>query len=104
MKPRILATYDEITRQTVLEPDGSQRPFTHTAANDRQDRAVREAVADALIANGLTAVGFEVDQGKVILRGWIRDAAHVAQVLRVVTKAAPDLEIDDRMHIGQAGS
>lgn len=104
MKPRILETYDEITRQTVLEPDGSRRSLTRTAANEQQDRAVREAVADALIANGMTEVGVEVDQGKVILRGWIRDASHVAQVIRVVGRAAPDLEIDDRMHIGQAGS
>lgn len=104
MKPRILATYDEITRQTVLEPDGSRRPFTRIAANEQQDRAVREAVADALIAHGMTEVGVEVDRGTVILRGWIRDASHVTKVIRVVAKAAPDLEIDDRMHIGQAGS
>lgn len=102
MKPRILATYDEITRQTVLEPDGSQRSPSPTAANEQEDRELRTAVADALTATGMTEVGVEVNRGTILLRGWLRDAAHAAQVMRLVAKAAPDHEIDDRMHIGPA--
>ena len=102
MKPRSLETYDAITRQTVLEPDGSVRPdATKASADQRQrDRELQALVLDTLIANGLSEVGVEVDQGRIILRGWVRDAGQVARVVRTVAKAAPDAEIDERMHLG----
>jgi len=100
MKPRSIETYDAITRQTVLEPDGSVRPEVREASNAQRDRDLQAVVLDALIANGMSEVGVEVDQGRIILRGWVADAAHVASVVRTVAKAAPDAEIDERMHIG----
>jgi len=100
MKPRSLETYDAITRRTVLEPDGSVRPDAREASTEKLDHELQAVVADVLLANGMTEVGVEVDHGRIILRGWVRDAGHVARIVRTVAKAAPDADIDDRMHVG----
>lgn len=100
MKPRVPQTYDEITRRTVLEPDGSRRADPHAPTPTADDQRLRATIADALSARGLTEVGVEVDDGRVILRGWIRDGALVASVVSAVTSVAPEVEIVDRMHIG----
>lgn len=100
MKPRSIDTYDAITRRTVLEPDGSLRADPGGASTEKTDHELQAVVGDALLANGMTEVGVEVDRGRIILRGWVRDAGHVAGILRTIAKVAPDAEIDDRMHVG----
>jgi hypothetical protein len=101
MKPHVPQTYDEITRKTVLEPDGSIRPAPEGAPSERSDLELRGVVADVLLASGLSEIGVEVAQGRITLRGWVRDANQVAHVLRVVAAVAPDVEISDRMHVGR---
>lgn len=101
MSPRTPRSYDEIARHTVLEPDGSWRAEPPpTEAELRLDRKIREAISDALIANGISTLGFEVIRGRVILRGWVSDQANASRVERIITEAAPDAVIDNRMRIG----
>ena len=101
MKPHVPQTYDEITRRTVLEPDGSIRPAPDGAPSERNDLELRGVVADALLASGFGEIGVEVASGGITLRGWARDPDQVAQILRVVAAAAPNVEISDRMHVGR---
>jgi hypothetical protein len=77
MKPQPPKSYDEITRRTVVEPDGSFR-----------------------VDNGFTEVGIEVEHGRVTLRGWVRDGDTAALILRVAAQAAPGAQLDNRMHVG----
>jgi hypothetical protein len=101
MKPRVPQSYDEITRSTVLDPDGSIRPTPEGTPSERSDLELRGTVADALLAGGWSEVGVEVGNGRIILRGWVRDAEHAAHILKVVAAVAPDIEIADRMHVGR---
>jgi len=102
MKSRVPRSYDEINRKTVLDPIGSVRPPVEEPPSGPPDAVLRATVMDALLASGMTEVGVEVERGRIILRGWVRDAAYAARVVRVVGTAAPDAKIDSRMHIGRA--
>ena len=102
MKPRVPQSYDEINRKTVLDPIGSVRPPVEEPPGGPPDTVLRDTVMDALLAAGMPEVGVEVDRGRIILRGWGRDAAYATRVERVVRTAAPDAKIDSRMHIGRA--
>ena len=97
MKPHAPESYDEITRRTVLEPDGSVRPLLpHRRAADA-DARLREAVGDALIACGFTDIGVEVEDGRVILRGWVHQPDHRRLAARIVARVAGDAAIDVRI-------
>lgn len=96
-------TYDEIARHTVPDPDGFVHPDPPpTEAELRLDKQIRAAISDALIAHGIDTLGFEVHRGRVILHGWARDQAAASWIERIITEAAPDAVIDNRMQI--AGS
>lgn len=100
MRPRIPHTYDEISRRTVLDPDGSVRPALDPIDDAETDRALCATIRDALLATGITDVGVEVDHDRIILRGWVRNREYAARVLRFITTLAPDMEILMRMHVG----
>ena len=102
MKSRVPRTYDEINRKTVLDPIGSVRPPVEEPPSGPPDAVLRATVMDALLASGMTEVGVEVERGRILLRGWVRDAAYAARVVRVVGTAAPDAEIVSRLHVGRA--
>jgi hypothetical protein len=94
-------SYDEIIRHTVPEPDGSYRadpPMTD--AELRLDKRMRHAISEALIAARIDTLGFEVERGRVILRGWVRDSAALSRIEELVTDAAPEAVLDIRMHMG----
>lgn len=75
-------TYDEITRQTVLEPDGSLRPPTAAEAVDV--KVLRARVIDAIQANGLFDIGFDIDGTRVLLTGQVRDTATRGRIERII--------------------
>src|SRR6185436_10144851 len=97
MKAHAPESYDEITRLTVLEPDGSVRPLLPHRAPPDADARLRESVFDALIACGFTEIGVEVEDGRVILRGWARRPEHVKLAARIVATVAGDAVIDVRI-------
>ncbi|CAN5923462.1 hypothetical protein BH11MYX3_BH11MYX3_34070 [soil metagenome] len=100
MKPRAPQTYDEITRRSVPEPDGSARPELPVAAPAARDGALREVVSDALIACGMTEVGVEITGGRIVLRGWVRDLERADRIRRLVRGVAGDADIVDHLHLG----
>jgi len=100
MKAHAPESYDEITRKTVLEPDGSVRPVRPPAVSADTDARLRDVVTDALIACGFTDIGVEVRDGHVILRGWVRQPDHVRLATRVVSAVAPDAVLDVRVSLG----
>jgi hypothetical protein len=101
MSPRAPRSYDEIVRRTVPEPDGSWRPEPPpTEAELRLDRQIRAAISEALMAHGIDTLGFEVVRGRAILSGWVRDQGTALRVERIISEAAPEAVIDNRMRIG----
>jgi hypothetical protein len=100
MKAHAPETYDEITRMTVLEPDGSVRPLPIHHAAHAADLRLREEVCDALFACGFPEIGVEVDDGRVILRGWARRPEHVRLAQRIAATVAPEAIIDVRISLG----
>jgi osmotically-inducible protein OsmY len=101
MSPRAPRSYDEIVRHTVPDPDGFYHPDPPpTEAELRLDHQMREAISEALIAHGIDTLGFEVDRGRVTLRGWVRDQATASRIERIITEVAPDAVIDRRLQIG----
>lgn len=98
--PRTPRSYDEISRRTVVEPDGSWRAEPPpTEVELRFDRKIREAIYEALLAHGIDTVGFEVVRGRAILRGVVRDERASLRVERIIAEAAPDALIDNRLRI-----
>ena len=99
MKAHAPESYDEITRLTVLEPDGSLRPLQPHQVPADTDARLRETVMDALIACGFTDIGVEVRDGHVVLRGWVKQANHARLAARIVTAVAPEAIIDLRISV-----
>ena len=90
MKAHAPESYDEITRLTVLEPDGSVRPLLPHRVSPDTDARLRETVTDALIACGFTDIGIEVHDGQVTLRGWVEQSSHARLAARIVAAVAPE--------------
>jgi hypothetical protein len=102
MSPRAPRSYDEIVRHTVLQPDGSWRPEPPASEEElRLDRQIRGAITDALVDHGIDTVGFEVIRARVILDGWVRDHPSALRVVRIVSDAAPEAVVENRLRIGR---
>ena len=77
-------TYDQITRETVPEPDGGWRPSDQQEvqalegfrALDEDEQALADRIDAALAAGGrgLEHVQIEIERDQVTLRGNVRDA------------------------------
>lgn len=90
---RIPQSYDEIVRQTVVDPDSSVRPSVAQEqaaregyrALDEQEQALRDRVAGALATAGPSAgdVTVEINRDMVTLRGRVPHPA----MLRVIEDA-----------------
>jgi hypothetical protein len=102
MKPQTPTTYDEITRRTVPNPDGSFRPSPEQVAASSyggdvdtesprlmspDEQALYARVCGVLLAANDTHLGdvhVEVDGTRVILRGAVGDAARLARAEELV--------------------
>ena len=87
-------SYDDITRSTVPEPDGSWRPSKeqekqayegHRALDDDEQRLFAR-VKSALASAGVDAsrVNIEVDRDRVTLRGQVRDQEAMMRIPGIV--------------------
>jgi len=94
MPTRVPKSYDEITRATVPEPDGSWRPSDQQVrqasegfrALDAREQALFDRVDSALAAGGeaLDHVRIEVTHDCVTLRGHVRSPAAINRALEIV--------------------
>lgn len=94
MPNRVPRTYDEITRETVPDPDTSWRPsdrqeqeaYAGHRALDGEEQDLFDDVVNSLAASGedITRVQIEIDRDRVILRGQVRSPTALGRVVDVV--------------------
>lgn len=107
--PKPPPTYDEVTRKTVPDPDGSIRPSTeqveraydgsHTRAHD--DLRLLAAVQAAVHSHSDGArVGVEVRDGRVELRGGVTHAASMTEIEELVRGLSGVGELDNKLVVG----
>ncbi len=101
--PQPPKSYDEITRQTVPDPEGSWRPSPTQEkqaaegfrALDASEQDLHDRVRDALVAAGIdtSRIAIEVERERVTLRGTVTAGQHLAEIERVVNgvKGVEDL-------------
>ena len=93
-------SYDDITRQTVPEPDSSFRPtkdqeraaFEGERIMSSDENALYERVSTALRNSRLdiSEVSIEIDRSRVTLRGRVDDH-HTLPLLENVVRGVPDV-------------
>ncbi len=93
-------TYDEITRNTVPEPDSSFRPtsdqeraaFEGERILSSDEQALHTRVADALGSSGLdvSTLAIEIDGSRVTLRGRVSDV-HLLPQLEAAVRTVDDV-------------
>ena len=103
-------SYDEITRNTVPEPDSSYRPtvgqeraaFEGERIMSSDERVLHDAVSRALGGSGLDVsdIGIEIDGSRVTLRGRIA-AVHLLPRIEAVVRDVRDVgDIVDLLVVG----
>jgi hypothetical protein len=102
-------SYDEITRRTVVEPDGSFRPTPEQVrqsregvrAMDADENQLAERIRHVLAAGGaaFAHVGFEVDRNQVTIRGDVPDAASLARISELISDLDGVDELIDQLVI-----
>jgi hypothetical protein len=105
-------TYDEITRRTVVEPDGSFRPTPDQVrqaaegfrALDIDEQQLSDRIRSVLAAGGadLEHVGFEVDRNQVTLRGEVADSAELARITERIRALDGIDELIDQLVIAKS--
>jgi osmotically-inducible protein OsmY len=103
-------SYDEIVRETVVDPDSSVRPTLaqeQTArqghrALDADERALQERVARALSDTGASVAGVtvEVSRDLVTLHGRVADIAMLRVLEDVVARVPGVTTIHDQIVVG----
>ncbi len=102
-------TYDDITRKTVPDPDGSIRPSreqveraydgTHTRTHD--DLRLLAAVQAAVHAHGDGArIAVEVRDGRVELRGEVSRSASITEVEDLVRGVPGVGAVENKLVVG----
>ena len=97
-------SYDDIVRDTVLDPDGSKRPSVAQEAEGRartgpgypEEDALRAAVMERLHA-AKHDITVEVERGRVILHGHVGDPAAISQVQTIVEAVPGVVGVDNRL-------
>jgi osmotically-inducible protein OsmY len=102
-------SYDEITRRTVVEPDGSFRPTPEQVrqsregfrAMDADENQLSERIRHVLAAGGveLAHVGFEVDRNQVTIRGEVPNGAALARISELISQLDGVDELVDQIVI-----
>jgi hypothetical protein len=102
-------TYEQITRETVPEPDGGWRPsdqqeieaFEGFRALDEEEQVLSDRIDAALAAGGrdLEHVEVEVEHNQVTLRGNVKDAAAGAYAEKLVREVEGVHSVIDRLVI-----
>jgi osmotically-inducible protein OsmY len=111
--PPAAPSYDEIVRKTVPEPDSSWRPTTEQERAAYQgarilsedEQVLHARVSDALLDSpGLefAAVGVEVDDTRVELRGRVADVRMIDEIERRVAAVDGVSEVSNRLVVAPA--
>ena len=111
---RIAQSYDDIVRQTVIEPDSSWRPsraqeraaYEGTRVLSVEEQELYARVTDALLGTGdidLTHVVVEIDRDRVILRGFVPHPGDLDRIERVVAMVPGVGDTWDRLVVGIPG-
>lgn len=89
-------SYDEITRQTVPDPDGSWRPTPQQVAQaaqgfralDFDEQALHDRVHEALVRGGFNTsrITLEIARDRVTLRGTVDHYSELPMVESAVAK------------------
>ncbi len=109
MPNRAPKSYDQITRETVPEPDGGWRPsdsqeiqaFEGFRALDRDEQQLADRIDAALAAGGrdLKHVQVEVERNQVTLRGDVKSASVGAHAIELVSGVDGVHSVIDRLVI-----
>jgi hypothetical protein len=109
MPNRVPRSYEEIVRNTVIDPDTSRRPseaeeqeaFEGLRALTAEEQEIFDRIDAALIRSGheLQHVTVEVSGDRVTLHGAVRDPEALARVLDIVRDVDGVGEVVDRLVI-----
>src|SRR5262245_2821272 len=106
MSTRSSRSYDEIIARTVPDPDGSWRPTPQQVRDTREgrtrfpdDEALAAQVGVALRRAGAIHVVYEIDDGRVTLRGAVPDLHMLHRIEEALRAVAGIEELDDRVHV-----
>lgn len=109
MTTRTPKSYDQITRDTVLEPDGGWRPSDQQEvqalegfrALDAEEQSLSDRIDAALAAGGrdLEHVQVELERNQVTLRGTVKSAAAGNQAVDLVRGVDGVASVIDRLVI-----
>ncbi|MEO6772109.1 MAG: BON domain-containing protein [Kofleriaceae bacterium] len=101
-------TYDEITRKTVLEPDGSWRPSPEQVQQARRGFRAMDAGEQELHVRVRAAVGegvdIEVDGDRVTLRGQVADTDALRRVTARARAVDGVAQVDDQLVVAPPGA
>ena len=110
---RVPQSYEEIVRNTVPDPDSSQRPTVrqeqlaregYRALDEHEQELcarVVEALEDALHgSNERWGFDIEIDRETVTLRGQVRDPATIALIEETVRDVAGVVAVNNRLVVG----
>jgi osmotically-inducible protein OsmY len=104
--PRTPRTYDEIIARTVPDPDSSFRPTAEardealSRVEPPRDEVLGAKVEQALREAGAAHLSFEIEGGRVILRGALADLSTWRRVDAAVSAIDGVGGLDNRTHIG----
>ena len=99
-------SYDDITRKTVPEPDGSWRPSAEQVkqayegfrALDADEQALQARVQAALAGKGDIAI--EIERDRVTLRGRVHDPKDLTRIPDLVRGIDGVGSVDDQLVTG----
>ena len=110
---RVPQSYEEIVRNTVPDPDSSQRPTVRQEqlaregfrAMDPHEQELCARVVDALEdalygTNDSWGFEIEIDRETVTLRGQVRDPATIARIEDIVRDVAGVVAVNNRLVVG----
>lgn len=111
MSRKVPRTYDEISRNTVPEPDSGFRPTLKQLhetregmwAMDDDEKALAARVDEALIEEQLDEIGLEVQGTRVILRGPVADMKTMERIEEIVSGIDGVGKVDNHLYVPGPG-
>ncbi|MDQ3365097.1 MAG: BON domain-containing protein [Myxococcota bacterium] len=105
--PRVPASYDEIVRRTVPDPDTSMRPTAEQEqqaregfrAIDADEQALQDRITDelALAHVDLSGVTIEIDRTTAMLHGHAADVDAIRQIETAVSRVDGVSSVQNRL-------
>src|SRR5689334_6584565 len=109
-----IPTYEDITRRTVIEPDGGRRPsveqerqaFEGFRQMDMAEQTLYDHVREALRRSGVDVqrVSIEVEHDRVTLAGLVDDEHALVAIGAAIGAVEGVGSVDDRLSIAPVGA